>query len=273
MAQLRPVHLNCTEVGTDGSVKLTWVTEYSTVEFAAYKVYYAKQRNGPYTLLDSITDIAATSYTHLSAQANDQHAYYYNLTLAVTGQWAISDTISAININHSVEGQSIVHLTWDTLLIPPPATLGYYKVHLKVGAGAWSLLDSTPETHFSDTTFVCEDRYYKITVNNDGCESVSSIENIPKDITQPAAPRLDSVSVNNIGKVVLGWTPTITDDVQGYYIFRQYDSGIWDTLVTIYGVASNFYTDPSLNPYNGKYRFCVAAFDMCGNTTGVLGIF
>jgi hypothetical protein len=271
-AQLRPVHLNCSEVGTDGSVKITWVTEYSTVEFAAYKVYYSKQRVGPYSLLDSITDIASTSYTHFSAQANDQNAYYYNLTLAVTGQWVISDTISAIGVSHSVEGQSIVHLVWDSLLSPVPATLGYYNVHLKVGSGSWNVLDSTTETHFSDTTFICEDRYYKITVNNDGCESVSSIENIPQDITQPAAPRLDSVSINANGKVVLGWTPTITDDVQGYYIFRQYDSGIWDTLETIYGVASNFYTDPSLNPYNGKYRFCVAAFDMCGNTTGDMGI-
>lgn len=272
LAQLRPVHLNCTEVGTDGSVKLTWVTEYSTVEFAAYKIYYSKQRVGPYTLLDSITDIAATSYTHLAAQANDQHAYYYNLTLAVTGQKAISDTISAININHSVEGQSIVHLNWDSLFVHKPSTQGLYKVYLKVGSGSWNVLDSTSKTYYSDTTFLCEERRYKITAVNDECEAVSSIENIPVDISQPAAPRFDSVSVTGNGKVVLGWTPTITDDVQGYYIFRFVDDSYWDTFAIIYGVDSNYYVAPDLDPYGDTYRFCVAAFDMCGNTTGNMGM-
>jgi gliding motility-associated-like protein len=266
-----PVDLNCSRVETNGNATIEWIPKYGSLDFARYEVYYSQLPTSGFTLIDQIPDITTTSYLHTQAYANDQSAYYYIKTIAGGGGFAISDTIGIISTSHSVEDESIVHLSWTSPKTPLPSGYGYYNIYVKIGNGTWNLLDSTQATEYPDTTFVCEDRYYKIVLSNGGCDCISTVEQVDHDIMQPYSPLYDSVSVDVNGNISFGWTHNITPDVQGYVIFK-FEGGIWDTLAVVNGATTSFYTDYSLDPSTSPRKFCIAAFDMCGNMSGDMGI-
>ncbi|MGC8864375.1 MAG: gliding motility-associated C-terminal domain-containing protein [Bacteroidales bacterium] len=270
-AQLLPVDLVCTSVETNGDVTLTWRPKYSTFDFARYEVWYSVNRALPFNKIAEITDIAQNQYTHAGANAHLQNAFYYVKTIAISQATALSDTIAALLVEGQLVNQTYVQLKWNELMPHLPASnYGFYRVYWQKSGNQWILLDSVSETNFSHKVLPCSDNYYRIEMGDQSCISQSASIKVDRDIEQPPTPQLDSVSVVD-GKVVIGWKPSPAPDVAGYVIYRQ-NAGIWDTLVLLDGASQRFYVDTSALPQLYSYRYCVAAFDRCGNASADMGI-
>ncbi len=96
-----------------------------------------------------------------------------------------------------------------------------------------------------------------------------------QDIWKPDTPFLDSVSVdysNLNGDVIIGWEPSDSLDVMGYYIYI--DSGTvashnWIVIDTVYGRTSTTYTNFLANAEFNSERYRIAAFDSSLNLSAL----
>jgi len=71
LEQVSVPELRCLEVLSNGDVTITWLASNDpNGDFVAYEIFSSNNVNGPYSLIATINNIAVTSYTHLSAQAN-----------------------------------------------------------------------------------------------------------------------------------------------------------------------------------------------------------
>lgn len=269
--QLLPVDLVCSSVEDNGDVTLTWRPKYSTLDFARYEVWYSENRALPFSKIAEITDIAQDQYTHSGANAHVLNAFYFVKTISISQAVAISDTIAALLVEGQLVNQTYVQLKWNELMPQLPASnYGFYRVYWQKPGNQWVLLDSVGQPGYSHKVLPCTDNYYRIEMGDQSCISRSASIKVDRDIEQPPTPLLDSVSVVD-GKVVIGWEPSTAPDVAGYVIYRQ-NAGIWDTLVLLNGASQKFYIDTTARPQLQSYRYCVAAFDRCGNASADMGI-
>lgn len=76
---LDPPNLKCTSTQVNGFVELTWDNPTITCgAFVSYDIYYSiGSRNGPYSLLTSITAQGTTTYLDNSVNGNNDTIYYY----------------------------------------------------------------------------------------------------------------------------------------------------------------------------------------------------
>ena len=94
-----------------------------------------------------------------------------------------------------------------------------------------------------------------------------------QDVWAPDPPVLDSISVdvdNTYGNVYVGWEPSDSLDVKGYYIYTDSNVAgnvIWTLKDTVWGRLSTLYIDykSSANFHSVGYR--IAAFDSSNNVS------
>ncbi|MDO9511801.1 MAG: gliding motility-associated C-terminal domain-containing protein [Bacteroidales bacterium] len=270
--QMKPVKLTCVLINDDGSVLLNWYPYYSSPDFARYEVYYSNNLTTPFLKVAEITNLSTVSYLHPIGVSGGQAAHYFVKTAAFSGQEINSDTLSAMLLQASVQQQQRNILSWNAIKTPLPPTASHnYQIFRKYGNLSWDLIDSTPNLTYVDSIYSCSVVNYRIVLMDSACQSSSTTAIVPQDILQPATPRLDSVSVNSLGNVELGWSVSNAPDLAGYYIFNFFN-GIWDTLAIINNTSTHFYTDLLANPLTTSAQYAVAAYDHCGNTSGDLGI-
>ncbi len=90
------------------------------------------------------------------------------------------------------------------------------------------------------------------------------------DTIPPDTPLLDTVSVNNaIGKVVLGWEPSVATDVEKYFIYRKIGAP-WQLIDSVY-IPNTIYTDMTSSPLNHSEIYCIAAKDS-SNKLSAMGV-
>ncbi len=92
-----------------------------------------------------------------------------------------------------------------------------------------------------------------------------------QDIWKPDSPVLDSVSVdytNLNGDVILGWKPSDSLDVMGYYIYRNSGNMIspnWVKIDSVLGRTTTTYTDYAASAEFHSEGYRIAAFDSSRN--------
>ena len=130
--QVSVPELRCLEVINNGDVTITWLASNDpNGDFVAYEIFSSNNVNGPYSLIATINNIAVTSYTHLSAQANLHKVYYYlraKFGSPITNT-SNSDTLSTIYLVLTDPLNGTALLSWNELHIPRLITSSDFEIY------------------------------------------------------------------------------------------------------------------------------------------------
>lgn len=268
--QVSVPELRCLEVLSNGDVTITWLASNDpNGDFVAYEIFSSNNVNGPYSLIATINNIAVTSYTHLSAQANLHKVYYYlraKFGSPITNT-SNSDTLSTIYLVLTDPLNGTALLSWNELHIPRLITSSDFEIYRKYPLGSWTLIDLETNTNYVDTIYHCSDTIaYKILQKDlSGCISTSNFDNaLLRNIMPPQSPWLDSVTVLPNGHAAMGWQASNSNDVIAYIIYK-YESGFWTPIDTVYG--STYFENSNSTASDVAEQYRVAALDSCGNTS------
>ncbi len=273
-----PPKITCVEVLDDGSVKLHWISDNSN--WSEFNIYFSTNRYSNWKYLGSIN--VPNSYfviSHDTAHA-DIEPYYYVVTAVYPSLNEVSsDTVSTIfmGVAPIPNDEGIALIAWNPVSSPlPEGSSEFYKIYRKIQLpgqppGSWLLHDSTKNTLYNDTV---EDGLcnafidYRIEIDNIiGCSSVSNVKgDWFSETRQPAKPVFDSVSINENGEVVLGWTPSTSADALGTIIYIFDSNDIPHEIDTITNNQISTYIDSIRKPCrDNNIRYSIAAIDSCGN--------
>ncbi len=269
--------LRCISVQPNGDNILTWVASSNAVgTFNNYQIFHSSDSNGPFTVIDSVSNVNTTSYTHVGAGANTGPQYYFVMTKSgCFGQVYSnpSDTLASMFLTATapVSG-GVAELSWTPLATPLPSTTsGWYRIMKEFPAGTWTLLDSTQGLTYDDEIVQCEAQInYRIdVVDNSGCVSSSNVDgDVFRDVTPPPAPSIDSVSVTANGEATISWFPSASSDAVKYIIYRENTNppfGVFNWVDTVYAPGTFFLNDINSIAGDVRERYRVAAMDSCGN--------
>ncbi|TND05360.1 MAG: hypothetical protein FD123_3653 [Bacteroidetes bacterium] len=266
--------IHCLAVAPNGDVTLTWEQAIDTAgTFNSYHIFSSTSPGGPFTVVDSIFNIATTSYTHVGAGANGGPVYY--LLQARSGcngamYMPPADTMSTIFLTVANNGNGTAGLTWNNISTPPPVSqFAWFRVWREYPAGNWVLIDSTQALSYTDTISVCNSLvYYRIEIGDSlGCVSVSNVDSkLFIDNIIPVTPAIDTVTVNANNDALLGWSTGISQDVIGYVIYQNIN-GVWTAIDTVWGFNNTTYTNLISNAGQMSEQYSIVAFDSCGNVS------
>lgn len=267
---LDPPSFRCVEVLPGGDVRLSWLPPADpTSVFDAYLIYSSTQLNGPYVLIDQISNYNQLSYIHNGASAQNQVRYYYLVTRsdAPAFQYSVpSDTLATmkLTVTNPMNGTAI--LQWSALHTPLLSTHSSYEIKMEYPVGNWTIIATSLANQFTDSITVCHDSLtYRIEVHDlSGCVSVSSMAGgVFQNLIPPVNTGIDSVSVlNPPGQALLGWKPSPSLDTRGYVIYL-FSSSAWVPLDTVWGRLSTSYLNTSSQANSHSEIYAIAAFDSC----------
>lgn len=277
-SQTTPLILRCASVGSSGNITLTWDPPAVTITtFTGYEIYHSATSGGPFALIATITGVSSftqTTYVHAISAGTIQSQYYYIASTFLAPTPSIpSDTLRSVFLNVVNPGGQAM-LTWNatrTPLLPTASTS--YTLERENPPMTWSTIYSGSSLSFNDDSIsVCNIFYnYKVTTSDAlGCTSQSNVNgDLFQDVTSPDIPLLDSVSVNIFGEATLGWEPANALDTKGYEVYQF--TGVWTKIATVLGRLNNSYTNTVSIANTVSEKYCILAFDSCGNL-GLQGI-
>lgn len=277
-ATVPPPSFRCVSVLPNGDVQLTWVPPADPDNrFDSYHIYESTSETGPYTVIDSIFSINTTTYTHTGAGANASSHYYYIRTRSGCNGEVFTeptDTLQSILLDVTNAGTGSATLTWNALSVPLPSTTysGYYRIFREYPTGTWTLIDSTQGLSYDDEITLCEAFInYRVEIeDNEGCISVSSVDgDLFEDLTPPASPSIDSVSVDvlaGLNQAGIGWNVNPSGDTEGYIIYQNINNS-WTPIDTVWGLNNTYYLNGNSTAGEGSETYRIAAIDSCDNTS------
>lgn len=273
-----PPELRCVSTDRDGIVTLTWnmPTDSITINnFTSYHILHSLNPNGPFVVIDSVTDVNLNTYSHTWANGNSTINYYMMVTnVDCDGPFSSgnSDTLRNIVTNVVNTTNQSGAVSWNHPRIPLlPTQSSWYQIYREYPAGVWELMDSTQQLSFADTLRVCHDTVnYRVELyDSSGCVSVSSTSGAYyADPVSPDVPVLQYVTIDTvISRVQMEWTPSTAPDVVGYIIF--YYNGVYNAIDTVWEATTTTYTDYDVThlPCEAPQEYVIASFDSCGNTS------
>ena len=179
--------VNDLHTDTGGNVLVTW--ERSTIpldKFNAYVLYSSIDSTGPYTTIDSIRNINATSYLHNGARGHNSQQYYhvaewaYSECLRTVETTKRSDMLRNIGIEFTNTNNGYVKIDWTPFAERrSKSATGNYILDKKIGILPYAIVDSTTAGNetYSDTIELCNiDLTYRVTV--DSTTHTISAENV-----------------------------------------------------------------------------------------------
>lgn len=267
----------CVAVLPNGDVTLTWSPPDNTVgTFDSYLISSSSSPTGPFTVVDSVTGLTQTTYTHAGANAQANIVYYTIQTRSgCAGRYIATplDTVNTMRLKLVNPTNGTAVLSWNPIATPPiVSSTGIYKIYREYPAGNWVPVGQTPGTNFIDSITICNGLInYRVEIaDSTGCISVSSIAGGTfKNIIVPVTPAPDTLSVDDNNKIILSWQVSPSKDVNAYVIYKQQGSGAVP-IDTVYGYDLTFYNYLLSNPDQGTESYLIAALDSCGNI-GLLG--
>ncbi len=261
----------CT-VQSGGDVVLTWTPLSASADFASYDIYHAVG-NGSFIKLTTISNSTVGTWTHDAGAADNQVHRYFIQAFASGVPTYPSDTLFTIvpmatNIN-DIE----VSLVWQSYSVNTlPGAEPYYYVYRQSHDEPWTLIDSTLDLFYSDYPGICLNNLtYRISWRVNKNQNFSNLTLPMTDNNPPAAPVLDSVSVDENGHIVFGWEKGISPDTKEYFILHN--TATWDTLdQRRFDFETTAYTTTTVDGTTGPKEFSIASIDRCGNATADNGI-
>ncbi|MEN8958463.1 MAG: gliding motility-associated C-terminal domain-containing protein [Flavobacteriales bacterium] len=180
-----------------------------------------------------------------------------------------SDTISSMKVTVNNPNNGLAILNWNKIFSPTnkATASNWYKIYQEYPVGVWTLIDSTRygTERYVDTITVCDDSInYRVSTENNGCSSISSVDGSTfKDILPPDPPSIKNVSVdNNTNNAIITWNKGYPFDTDAYIIL-QFISGSWQPIDTVYGINNTTYTNLSSQAGAASECYGIAAFDSC----------
>ncbi len=175
--------LNCVDVQTNGDVSLDWnTTPNINSSFTAWLIYSSTDRNGPFTLIDSIKNYNTTTYTHVGAGADQQQRFYHVRSRSGCKGVVVNvarDTVGTIFVD-PVTNPTTVDVNWTPLSSPnPTGSASQYNVFREYPLGSGlNAYTNTSNTTIAENFPICEDDVrYRVQLSNptEGCVSRSNI--------------------------------------------------------------------------------------------------
>jgi gliding motility-associated-like protein len=273
VAQVNPPSLRCLQVLPNGNVVLSWVAPSDPNNtFTTYEVWYSNSLLGTYSLVGTIGALATTQFTHASATANNQSCYYYMKSIFnATNSLNNSDTLHTIFLNCTQNSGSYdVKLAYNTIHQPAlPTSASTFQIIKEYPTGVWSNLATTVALSYNDRVSTCGvNLNYQITLNDvSGCFSTSNIQGgIYQDLFASERPFVDSISVLHNGNTILAWKIPPEQDVIGYLIAKNNNSGIHTALTPTISGKNNSSFIYTVNVSNSNWvGLYVSALDSCKN--------
>ena len=275
LGQVAAPSLRCLSVNNLGNISLTWqIPPDPLTQFTKYEIYTASMAGGPFSFVANVTTYTQTTYLHSTNSGSVQSQYYYLKTIySGTVSSSPSDTLRTLflNLSNSV-GQAVMN--WNATRTPLlPSASNNYILEREDLPTIWTSIYTGTSLNFNDIISVCNIFYhYKVKTSDAvGCISESNIDGGTfTDKTAPAdIPHLDSVSVNNLGQAQLGWKSAIANDTKGYNIYKF--NSVWTKVGTVIGKMNTSFTNTTSIAGTISEKYCIAAFDSCGNE-GLQGI-
>ena len=268
------ISMHCASVGANGQVTVTWDLQGTNApNYVSWYVYHSTSGAGPFTAIDSIFFYTDTFYTHASANAGNNPAYYFTAFISSSGAVIYSDTIRAIGLNINNPGNGFANLSWNATHYPLlSSSLPWYYIYREYPPGILTVIDSVdartapvPMT-FNDTVTVCSDTLkYVIEVrDSSGCSSFSMLKgDLFVDRIAPGIPVIDSVSVDASGNAIVSWLMNPAGDTRAYVILHNPGHVAIDT---VYGRGTTT-VNTTISAVNASEPFEVLAIDSCNNPT------
>ena len=267
--------LRCVWVDLNGGVDLFYSFPQGVVDTnIKYDIYHSKNLGGPYSLIDS-TFYPDTNYYHAGSNANISQSYYFLLGSVTCGtnigagsdSLLYSDTLSTILMNVTPINLGLTaFLEWNPIHDPLLASSSVnYDIHYVNSNDSDNIIAQVPDLDHLMDGDNCDynPEFYVEIADISGCVSRSSVDNVNLlDTVSPTTPIIKDVSVNNQGKSVVSWIPSMGADL--YIIYLKDSNGAWITIDT---VPSNLdtYLYQNSSADNTAEDFSVKAIDTCGN--------
>lgn len=270
-AQLAAPDLRCVSVATPTTAVLTWVIPPDpTGIFSQYQIWTSVTGLPPFNLIGVVNTYTQTSFTHAPTPVGNQSQYYYVTTVSSgTNISTPSDTLKTLFVNltgSSVNGVS--SLNWNAMRVPLlPTSSTSYTVSREAPVGVWTPIYSGSGLSYKDTIYKCKIFYnYKVEISDAlGCISRSNIKgDTCRNKQAPYAIELDSVSVNTSGQAVMGWQPSLSQDIDCYVIYSS-NGGFLTEVGRVCGVNNTSFTYTASAAGSSSEGYCIAAVDSCGN--------
>lgn len=270
-----PPSFRSTEVNAGGTVTLYWIPPTDTgADFHSYMIYRSSNAAGPFAKIDSIFNYAQSSYTDLTINANTMRFYYFIITRSdcCVLLSPASDTLSTMKLNITNSGNGIAYLSWNAIHFPKlSSSSSRYLIYCQYSPSPYSLIDSTQNLNYFDTTTACYSQVnYRVELKDaSGTLSVSSVDgDIFRDLIPASLTVIDTVSVNPYtGTAFISWNKNFTKDTRGYIIYK-FNGVSWDSISTVYGYNNTGYTNLLSNAANVSEKYTISTIDSCNNSTG-----
>lgn len=175
--------LNCVDVAPNGDVNLDWnLTPNINSSHTAWLIYSSTNRNGPFTLIDSVLNYNTTTYTHVGAGADQQQRFYHVRSRSGCKGVVVNvarDTVGTIFVDPQTD-PTVVNVNWNPLNTPNPAgSATNYRVFREypIGSGL-TLYQNTSATTLAENFTPCTDSVkYRVDLVNtvEGCISRSNL--------------------------------------------------------------------------------------------------
>ncbi|PLX03684.1 MAG: hypothetical protein C0595_06245 [Marinilabiliales bacterium] len=262
-----PVKMKCVVVNADGSITFYWENPIDLSDFNKF-IFYHSNNGINFSKLDSSSVSTTNFYTHSTTAGNSSQKFYFVDIVSQSGISTTSDTLGSIffQLDNNDPDFNMADLYWTKVSEPPPdGSNGQYQIYWDYPDGSWKLINSSTSDNYSFDINVCEDSInFKIELENSFCNSVSNIRgNWFRDVEYPQIIDFDSISVNDF-ETILGWSPSQSQDVVGYILYRN-QSGTWQEFDTVIGINNTLYTDTVFSPCEISKEYAIAAIDSCGN--------
>jgi hypothetical protein len=145
--------IRCSELLTNGAIRLSWAPVSDTIgNLRKLYLYRSENRNGPWLLIDSLTDFSITEYTDSSVLSNNIGYHYLMRSLSGCARQPgnATDTLSTLFLQAMADslGSGWVNLDWN----PPSANYTSpfrYLIYEQQTPQLKVLLDSSFQTHYS----------------------------------------------------------------------------------------------------------------------------
>ena len=271
--------VHCASVLANGAVSLSWEAPNNPANsFQEYRVY-----TGNNTLVGTEVDINTTTFTHVTADANNGSVSYFVKSVfgCNNSESEVLIPISTIylTVNNPSDGTAV--LQWNSMSNPLLSSAhDWYYIYQEYPSGTWTLIDSTQygNEYYRDTISVCDAFLnYKIELKDaSGCSSFSNVDGDQfQDMLPPELPIYNWVTVDTAtGYANLNWESSTSGDADAYIIFQFFGGG-WIAVDTVHGYSSTDYAYVNSNADEYSETYALAVYDSCWNptpNTSALGI-
>jgi gliding motility-associated-like protein len=241
-------------------------------EFTSYQIYRTIDGVN-FNLIASLPDYNITSYTDVTADANNGPACYHIRVESFDGNTQLStpsETLCSLFIDVLQSNPlGLAEITWNDPLNNLDPNWNY-QIYLEYPAGVWSIIASVPvsaQNYYEHEVSTCGDWLnFRLEINaGQPCNFVSNIDgDIFTDSTAPPIPLIQSASVDSTsGNAVLTWEPSTAGDTDGYIVY-QCISGFTLIVDTVWGASVIEYENlASTADVSGPEFYALAAFDTC----------